>query len=258
MRWLIIISVALFSVFAHGQEFPSKPNRLVNDYANVLSQHEASELEALLVKYDNETSVQIAIAIMSTLDGYPIDDYTFELGEKWGVGSGETDNGALIVVSIDERKMWIATGYGLEGTLPDALIKRIIQNEITPQFKGRRYYHGLKAGVDAMILATKGEYEGKGNVGQGQGGWGKGIPLIILIGVIWLIVIIAKSMQVRRHAKLNGLGFWAAWMLLNSASKRHGGSWSSFRGGSSGFGGGGGFGGFGGGSFGGGGAGGSW
>ena len=258
MRTVLILLLAGFSLISYGQDFPKKSNRLVNDYAKVLTQDEANDFENLLVKYDNETSVQITVVIMSTIDGYPIDDYAFELGEKWGVGQGDTDNGAVVVVSIDERKMWIATGYGLEATLPDAIVKRIIQNEITPQFKGGRYYHGLKAGADAMILATKGEYEGQGNGGGGSSAAGKSIPLVLLIAGIWLIVMVTKSMQVRRHARLNGLSFWAAWMLLNSASRRHGGSYSSFRGGSGGFGSGGGFGGFGGGSFGGGGAGGSW
>lgn len=258
MRTIFILVLTGLSLISFGQDFPKKSDRLVNDYANVLTQQEATDLENLLVKYDNETSVQIAIVIMATIDGYPIDDFAFELGEKWGVGQGDTDNGAMVVVSIDERKMWIATGYGLEASLPDAMIKRIIENEIKPQFKGRRYYHGLKAGADAMILATKGEYEGQGNGAGGGKAGRKGIPMIMLILGIWLIVMITKSMQVRRHARLNGLSFWAAWMLLNSASRRHGGSYSSFSGGSGGFGGGGGFGGFGGGSFGGGGAGGSW
>ena len=259
MRSILILLFVGLSFHSYGQDFPEKSNRLINDYAKVLTNIEVADLENLLVKYDNETSVQIAIVIMPTLDGYPVDDYAFQLGEKWGVGQGETDNGALVLVSVDERKMWIATGYGLEGVLPDAIIKRIIQNEITPQFKGRRYYHGLKAGVDAIILATKGEYANQGNGdGGSNSGAGKSIPLVFLVGGIWLIVMITKSMQVRRHARINGLGFWAAWMLLNSATRRHGGSYSSFSGGSGGFGGGGSFGGFGGGSFGGGGAGGSW
>ncbi|MFT4526135.1 MAG: hypothetical protein ACI9FU_000010 [Granulosicoccus sp.] len=260
MKSVFILLLTGLSLISFGQDFPKKSDRLVNDYAKALTKSEVTNLENLLVKYDNETSVQIAVVIMSTIDGYPIDDYAFQLGEKWGIGQSGKDNGALILVSIDERKMWIATGYGLEATLPDAMAKRIIENEIKPQFKGRRYYQGLKAGADAMILATKGEYQGQGNGGGGggQSGARNNIPFIFLIGGIWLLVMVVKSFQVNRHARLNGLGFMAAWMLLNSASRRHGGSYSNFSGGSGGFGGGGGFGGFGGGSFGGGGAGGSW
>lgn len=258
MKRLVAIFLLIIPLFSLGQAFPEKPNQLVNDYAGVLSSQERNDLENLVIRYDQETSVQIAVVIMSTLDGYPISDYAFELGEKWGVGQANTDNGAMVLVSIDERKIWIATGYGLEATLPDALVKRIIQNEITPQFKGRRYYHGLKAGVDAMILATKGEYQGQGTGGGRKGKARKGLPLIFLIAFIWLIVMVTKAFQVRRYARINSLGFWAAWMLLNSARRSHSGSWSSFSGGSGGFSGGGGFGGFGGGSFGGGGAGGSW
>lgn len=253
---LLYLALMFAPLLMVAQEFPEKPDQLVNDYAGVLSKQEQRELESLVVKYDQETSVQIAVVIMSTLDGYPIDEYAFELGEKWGVGQANTDNGAMVLVSIDERKIWIATGYGLESTLPDALVKRIIQNEITPQFKGRRYFHGLKAGVDAMILATKGEYEGQGSGNKGKAG--KTLPLFFLIGIIWLIVMVTKGIQVSRYAGINSIPFWTAWMLLNSSKRRHGGSWSNFSGGSGGFGGGGGFGGFGGGSFGGGGAGGSW
>ena len=256
-RFFLFLTI-LLPVLVSSQEFPAKLDQLVSDYAGVLNDQELAGLEELVARYDQETSVQIAVVIMRTLEGYPIDDYAFELGERWGIGQANTDNGALVLVSIDERKIWIATGYGLEATLPDALIKRIIENEITPQFKGGRYFHGLKSGVDAMILATKGEYEGQGNGNSGSRQGKQAIPLIIFIGFIWLIVMATKGLQVKRYAGMNGLSFWTAWMLLNSSRRRHGGSWSSFSGGSGGFSGGGGFGGFGGGSFGGGGAGGSW
>lgn len=240
---------------AFSQEFPSKSNRLVNDYSSTLSRSELNGLEDLLVKYYHESSVQIAIVVMKTLDGYPIDDYAFQLGEKWGIGQAGTNTGALILVSMQERKMWIATGYGLEATLTDAMSKRIIENEMKPRFRSSDYAGGLAAASNAIIEVTRGECQGNGGSNEGKSApIGSFVFIILVFGTIWLI----KAKQVRDYSRVNHIGFWAAWMLLNSSSRRHGGSFSSFSGGSGGFSGGGGFGGFGGGSFGGGGAGGSW
>lgn len=258
MRLLAFIFLFAIPTLGIGQDFPEKSNRLVNDYTSTLSKSDKRKLEEKLVAYDRESSVQIAIVMIQSLDGYEISDYAFRLGEKWGIGQADTDNGALVLVSMNDRKMWIATGYGLESTVTDALAKRIVENEMKPRFRNGDFAGGLSAASDAIILASRGDYQGGGN--GGQQGKEKAVPIgfvglmILVFGVIWFI----KAMQVRRYARMNHMGFWAAWMLLNASQRRHSGSWSSFSGGSGGFGGGGGFGGFGGGSFGGGGAGGSW
>jgi uncharacterized protein len=250
---LLAVPLALFA-----QNFPERSKRLVNDYTNTLSGSEINALEEKLIAYDKESSVQIAIVIIQTLDGYEISDYAFDLGEKWGIGQSGTDNGAMILVSIDDRKMWIATGYGLEATLTDAMCKRIIENEMKPNFRNGDFAQGLASAADAMILATRGEYEGNGNGNQESPA-----PIIILvmsvIGLFWIVFWLIAARDAKNYARLNGISFWAAWALLNASRGSHSGSFGSFSGGSGGFsGGGGGFGGFGGGSFGGGGAGGSW
>jgi uncharacterized protein len=258
MKNLLFLFLLAIPFGSFSQEFPAKSNRLVNDYSGTISGADVKGLEELLVSYERESSVQIAIVVMKTLEGYPIDDYAFQLGEKWGIGSGETNNGALILVSMEEREMWIATGYGLEATLTDAMSKRIIENEMKPRFRNNDYAGGLAAAAEAIILVTRGEYQGNG--GAGEAGEAKNPPLgsfvfiLLVFGIIWLM----KAKQVHSYSRTNHIGFWAAWMLLASSSRSHGGSFSSFSGGSGGFSGGGGFGGFGGGSFGGGGAGGSW
>ncbi|MCB0754149.1 MAG: TPM domain-containing protein [Flavobacteriales bacterium] len=262
MRGLLFIWLLAVSFISFGQDFPKTPDRLVNDYADALSDVEEQALEDKLVAFDNQTSVQIAIAILKTLDGYPIADYTVELFNEWKVGNAKYDNGVLILLSYEERKIWITSGYGVEGSLPDATLKRIIENEIIPQFKQNDYAGGLSAGADAIIAATQGEYQGAGNGGEEDPA-----PVIILVvGIIvlfWVIFWLIAAAEAKRYARLNGMSFWAAWALLNASRKSHSGSWGSFSGGSGGFGGGsfgggGGFGGFGGGSSGGGGAGGSW
>lgn len=257
MRMFAFILLVAIPFLGVSQDFPKKSNRLVNDYTGTLSNIDIAKLENKLVQYDNETSVQIAIVIIKSLEGYEISDYAFQLGEKWEIGSADSDNGALILVSMNDREMWIATGYGLEATVTDALCKRIIENEMKPRFRNADFAGGLGAASDAIILASKGEYAGKGN----GGGNGEAPPAsaFVVIFLVFGFVMLIKAMQVRKYARVNHMGFWAAWMLLNASSRRHSGSWSSFSSGSGGFGGGGGgFGGFGGGSFGGGGAGGSW
>ncbi len=256
MKIFLVILILAIPFSSFSQDFPERSNRLVTDYSNTLTKQELQDLESRLIAYDRESSVQIAIVMMKTLDGHPIDDYAFGLGEKWGVGRSGKDNGALVLVSMEERKIWIATGYGLEATLTDALCKRIIENEIRPAFKKSDYHGGLVAGTEAMIRATRGEYQGEGGTGASKSTpFGSFAFILLIFFIIWLV----KAMQVRRYARLNHVGFWAAWMLLNASRRSHGGSWSSFSGGSGGFSGGGSsFGGFGGGSFGGGGAGGSW
>lgn len=254
MRYLAIILIFLVPLIGNAQDLPKKSNRLVTDYTNTLSKKETRQLEEKLVAYDRESSVQIAIVIMQTLDAHPISDYAFQLGEKWGIGQANTDNGALILISMEERDMWIATGYGLEATVTDALCKRIIENEMKPRFRNGDFAGGLSSASDAIILASRGEYQGSGGARSDA----PPIGIILLVIIFATIFMVIKGVQVSRYSKLNGMSFWAAWALLNATRRRHSGSYGSFTGGSGGFGGGGGFGGFGGGSFGGGGAGGSW
>ncbi len=257
---LLLLFWLLLPLTISAQDFPKRTDRLVNDFTNTLTKQEVRELSAMLEGYERESSIEIAVVIIATLDGYEISQYTFDLGEKWGIGKGDTDNGALMLISRGDRKIWIATGYGLEGALPDALVSRIVSNEILPRFKQDDYFGGVKAGALAIMQATKGEYVG--NPGSSKGADGPGVGIIAIILLIMLMVWGMKALQVKKYATVNHLSFWAAWALLNSASTKHSGAYGTFRGGSGlgggGFSGGGGFGGFGGGSFGGGGAGGSW
>ena len=245
---LLILTGRLFA-----QEYPERPSppRLVNDFASILNSEEQQSLERKLVAYDDSTSTQIAVVILKTLDGYPIEDYTFELAERWGVGRSKKDNGIMMLVAFEDRKVFIATGYGMEGTITDARAKNIIENSIKPNFKKNRYQQGLDEATNRIIAYASGEYV---NDEPKQ----KEFPFMEILAAILFIAlaITIRVKQVKRYASINHLSFWTAWMLLNQTAVPHRGSWGGFsgRGGSSG----GGFGGFGGGSFGGGGAGGSW
>ena len=263
-NYLLIVCLFLFGAVQAAVEFPPAPNppRLVNDFTNTLTPNETKALEQKLLGFNDTTSTQIAVVIINTVDGYPVESYAFELGEKWGIGNKGKNNGALMLVVIQDRKIYIATGYGLEGSLTDALSRRIIENDIKPFFKEGRYYEGINAGVSKIIDVVIGEYH---DTSSRKKKGGSNILSVLLILLVLFFIFLFKILSVKQYSKLNNITFLAAWLLLNSARGRQKGSWGNFNSGSGGFGGGfgggssgGGFGGFGGGSFGGGGAGGSW
>lgn len=246
------------SVYAGDKDFPAKPNppRLVNDYAHMLTDAQAAELEAKLVDYDKTSSTQVTVVTVKSLGSYEISEYAVELGNRWQVGRKGKDNGVLVLASLDEHKLNISTGYGLEGALPDAMCGRIIRNEMVPAFKQGNYYEGFVRGVDGIIAATKGEYTADKEDGKGEKlpAW----AIILLIVIVYIVLwIMSKFRGGGGGSYMSGRGHrgWGAGPFIGGGfmGGSLGGGWG---GGSSG--GSGGFGGFGGGSFGGGGASGSW
>jgi uncharacterized protein len=250
---LVFLSLAL-----RAQTFPEKPNRLVNDYTQTLSQDQINQLEQKLVAFDDSTSTQIAVVLIKSLEGFDIADYGVRLAENWGIGGAKNNNGVLLLVSLGDRKVTIQTGYGVEGALPDAITKRIINREITPNFKSGDYFAGLDQGTSAIISFTKGEYKNDAPKKKARkSGSGIGFIFIMIIIILFAIKKGGGGSEV-----IGGRGsaspFW--WLLMGSQLGRgNSGGFDGFSGGGGGFGGGGGgFGGFGGGSFGGGGSSGSW
>ncbi|RNL54912.1 TPM domain-containing protein [Pedobacter jejuensis] len=262
MKKIFLLSLfSLLFAVAFAQDFPAKPSTLVNDYSNVLSASQKQALEQKLVSFNDSSSTQIAIAIVKSVGDYDINEYAVELGRKWGVGQSGKNNGIMIVVAVGDRKISIQTGYGVEGALPDIYAKRIIDNDIKPNFKAGDYYAGLDAGTTSIIKYTKGEYKNDNPKVASKKGASGSIVIIIII-IIVIIIIMRKGGGGGNGEIIGSRGasnalFWA--MLFGSGGGRGG---SGFGGGSSwgggGSSGGGGFGGFGGGSFGGGGSSGSW
>ena len=246
IKRLLLFTLIIASVTANAQiekELPAKPvpQKLVVDYTNTLALDQKEALERKLVAFDDSTSTQIAVVLVETTGDRDIADYAVALGRAWGIGNKEFNNGILLLVAKNDRKIWIATGYGIEGALPDILANRIIENEIKPNFKGSDFYRGLDEGTDAIIAATKGEYNAPENYGRRKGSGKRSIPGAFII----LAVLIILSIFRRR----GGGGGAGGLLFFPMGSSSFGGGGSSS---------GGGFGGFGGGSFGGGGAGGSW
>lgn len=257
MKVFLSTFLFLFSFTVIGQKIPPRPNppRLVNDYTGTLTADQVSSLEKTLVAFDDSTSNQIVVAIVNTLDGYEPAEYGLELGRKWGVGNKKTNNGVVLLIALEDHKVNISTGYGLEGALPDVTCAQIIDHDITPQFKKGNYYRGIDAGVTSIMKATQGEYKAPADYKKKKNKKpGIGTFLVILFFVILILAAGKKGgggggMISRRG--YGGLSNALWWMALSGLGGRSSGGGSS--GGNSG-----GFGGFGGGSFGGGGASGSW
>ncbi len=259
MKKLLFILFTIFSFAAvSAQNLLPKPNppRLVNDAAGVLSSQEVETLERKLVALDDSTSNQIAVVLIKSLGDYAIDDYAQKLFRAWGIGNKKTNNGVLIIAAIDDRKMWIEVGYGLEGAIPDITAASIYRNEMVPEFRNQNYYKGIDNAINALTKAAVGEYKVQKEKKRGNSNSGSGSIFPFLILIVIVILFIARSGRGGRGGGGGGLGSIANAVILSSllnGGRGGGGGWGG--GGDSG---GGGFGGFGGGDSGGGGAGGSW
>lgn len=236
------------------------PPRLVNDFAGVLSRAQVNRLEQKLTQYNDTTSNQIVVVLVQDIGMNTAADYAYAIGEQWGVGQSRHNNGAVVLVQPKTARnrghAFIATGYGLEGAIPDALAKRIVDYEMIPLFRQDDYYNGINNALNAMIALAAGEYTAE----EYRNAHSEELPAAWFVPIFVLLIIFFMVSRSRASNHIgnrrSSLPFWTALFLASQTGRRHPGSFKSFSGGS-GFGGGG-FGGFGGGSFGGGGAGGSW
>ncbi|RVT98276.1 TPM domain-containing protein [Mucilaginibacter limnophilus] len=262
-KYIVVISLLLTGIFAFGQEFPEKPNKLVNDYADVLSPEQEQQLSAKVEAFADSTSTSIAIVTMKSVGDYDIGDYALQLGRKWGVGQSGKNNGIMILAAINDRKLTIQTGYGVEGALPDAITRRIREEDMNPRFREGDFYDGFDAAVDDIIKYTKGEYKAEPKKQGKQNGGGGSVGFIIII-VIFILILVFRNRGggggggriIDRRGGASPFWWFLAGNMLGGGGRSSGG-WGGFSGGGGGWGGGGSSG-FGGGSFGGGGSSGSW
>ena len=259
--FFIVLVLFVYSLVAYAQQAIPKPNppRLVVDNAHVLSQEEQNILERKLVALNDSTSNQIVVLTVPSLNDQPLEDVAVATFRSWGIGDKKNNNGVLLLVSIDDRKVKIEVGYGLEGAIPDVTAKDIIENFVAPNFKQGNYFKGINEATDNLSKAAAGEYKIQKQHQDANNGGGSGTSIFVFMIVI-VFIILAIS---RRGGGGNGGGggLWLAAPLLFGASgfggdDRDGGSFGG--GDSSGGDSGGGFGGFDGGSSGGGGASGGW
>ena len=148
----------LISESAIARDVPHLKGR-VNDYAGMLSASTISQLDFILGELEKTDSTQIVILAIPSLEGDSLEGFSLKVAEKWGIGQQGKDNGALLVIARDDRKLRIEVGYGLEGTLTDLVAGQIIRNIITPQFRQGSFNQGVIDGTGAMITAVKGEYQ---------------------------------------------------------------------------------------------------
>ncbi len=266
---LLVWALLIFASTTWAQSYPEaqNPQRLVNDFADILSSDQENALEARLVAFDDSTSTQIAVVTVADLEGADASEYATELAHRWGIGQAGKDNGVLILVkpkTAESRGEYhIAVGYGLEGAIPDVYASRIGREIMIPAFAQNNYFAGINDATRAIMQMTTGEYtaEESGEQKRKVKMW-----TYIIIGMVFLFIFFGSNRKNKNGGGGNGgshrdddgdeLLSALGWGLFGaSLGSRSGGGFGSS--GGSGFGGGG-FGGFGGGGFGGGGAGGSW
>ncbi|MCX6702561.1 MAG: TPM domain-containing protein [Candidatus Wolfebacteria bacterium] len=197
------IALILFIFFflveaAFAYTSPGSPKGFVNDFAGIFNDSQKSGLETKLSDFQKSTGNEIAVAIVKNLGGDTVENYAVELFKEWGIGQKGKDNGVLLLVATEDRKIRIEVGYGLEGSLTDAQSSWIIKNDITPAFKNSDYYAGINSAIDQIITAVNG-----GAVPSDSQNYAKGLFgnlfndwhwfLFILFLPMWLASILARS-----------------------------------------------------------------
>ena len=178
---------------AGAQDIPPRPppsEGLVIDRAGLLSDTEREALNQKLIAFDDTTSNQIVVVILPTLGGADAQEFATALGQAWGVGQGGKDNGVVFLVSTEDRQVFIATGYGLEGAIPDAVAGRIIRRIVVPSFRQGQFYGGIAEAVSALMAAAEGEYEAEPG---GSGGGGDGVPLALIVIIAVIVIALFSS-----------------------------------------------------------------
>lgn len=249
MPLLLRFFLVVLFLFSAGEvrgapELPPQPKTYVVDMAEILTPAEQNQLENFLRELEQRTSNQVLVVSVPDLQGYPVADYAIRLAEKWKPGQAGRDNGVILLVAPHERVVRIEVGYGLEGALPDATAKSIIEEVILPSFKTGNFFQGIEGGVSAIDRAIAGEYQPLGPQKKGDR-IGKLIGFFIAVFIFFLLPFLFKG---RRAYSYDRSG-WHPGPYWGTGGRRGGGGFSS-----------GGVGGFsaGGGGFGGGGASGSW
>ncbi|MGC3948223.1 MAG: TPM domain-containing protein [Chryseolinea sp.] len=171
----------------------------VHDDAHVLSSEAIDRLEHQLDLYEDSTSNQLAILVIPSLDGDVLEQYSLRVAEAWRLGQSDKDNGALLLIALNDRKMRIEVGQGLEGVLTDAVCSRIIWNEIAPPFRQGNYDQGITAGVNSMIAAIGGEYTATDADADGNADFSLkekvliGLFLFVVLGIFTVIGILSPG-----------------------------------------------------------------
>ncbi len=199
-----LLSSPLFAL-----QIPSRPEGYVSDYAQMLSPSTRASLEEKLRRFEEETSNQVVVVTFPSLEGEVLEDFSIRLAEKWKIGQKGKDNGVILLIFKNDRKARIEVGYGLEGALPDATCKLIIENEIVPRFRQGKFDEGIKKAVEATLAATKGESVSEPRQKADENVWDI-VKILLLLSFLALVhpvilLILAGTSTL--------LGLWAAIFL---------------------------------------------
>jgi uncharacterized protein len=256
-----MLLLALLAAPAAALPIPPAPAHRVNDYAGALSAADRDRLEQKLIAREATSRNQVVVAIFRSLEGESLEDYSIRLAQAWRVGQKGLDNGVIFLVFLDDRKMRIEVGYGLEGNLTDAISSSILRDLVAPRFREGRLAEGIGAGLDGIDRALAGTYQRPPGPNRGQPthgfGWREVLGLIF-VGLL-LVTFVQNRIQsaaLRRRGYTGGSSGWGGWggpFIGGFGGGLGGGGFGGggFSGGGGGFSGGGG-------SFGGGGSSGSW
>lgn len=232
MRRTLLIALFIYQplVALCQRDIPELANRRVHDDAGILSPQIVAYLEQSLRTFEDSTSNQLAILTVPSLEGESIDQFGIRVAEAWKLGTADRDNGVILLIAVEDRKMRIEVGQGLEGPLPDAICNRIIRNEMAPAFRRQDYDDGVVAAIDGIRKAIKGEYTGSGpRAGKRR------LPM----GFVILIIILILVMRSRHGGRGSGWSSGRGWYGGGFGGSGGGGGFSGFSGGGGSFGGGG-------------------
>lgn len=239
----LLLAATLCVSAALALDFPALTGRVV-DNAKLLTDQQESRLTAQLASHGQATSNQVVVVTLPSLQDTTIEDFGYQLGRHWGIGQAGRDNGVLLIVAPNERKVRIEVGYGLEGDLPDAIARTIIDNDILPAFRLDDYPGGIEAGVDAIILAIEGAYEAAPEgTEQNRGGWLPILFIALIFGTMTFHYVVDNFDRKdgrwvrRRRPRRRSRSFYG--FGGGSGSSGSGGGGGGFSGGGGGFGGGG-------------------
>src|SRR3989338_5015779 len=194
LRLFLFAAILPVTVFAYQN--PGTPSGFINDFAGILSTEQKTTLESKLSAFEKETGNEISVVTVKNLGGDTVENFAEALFKEWGIGKKGQDNGALLLIALEDRKMRIEVGYGLEGSLTDAQASWIIRDIMTPAFRGNDFYSGIDGAVSKIILAVSGEVipSAESPSRSQSGGFNfSDIFFLILFVPIWLGSILGRS-----------------------------------------------------------------
>jgi uncharacterized protein len=196
IKYYLLVFLLAFVVKVSAQDVPEKPSLDTSYYeigTTLLEEAQKREIEQKLINYADTTSTQIVVVVVPTTGGEYIDRYKVDLAHKWGIGQKDKDNGILLLIAKDDRKVAIASGYGTEHLLTDAMSKRIIEDVILPEFKNGDFYAGIDEGTNAIFKVMSGEYTEDRDFGNDGPGFGAVVIFLFIIIFIIVISIISRK-----------------------------------------------------------------